>query len=128
MCGLVRAMEASTVRRLICATGFGAGGNRGGGLLITPRAALRDWSDKFLSPLQLDLRERLRRPAAFERALGLLYRCFEQALFDPVEWLAFRDRIALPEQYGIEDTPRARSLRSSNGLSVTTMNAALDCE
>jgi putative NADH-flavin reductase len=47
---LVRAMEASTVRRLICVTGFGAGNSRGrGGILYNLASALllgRIYADK----------------------------------------------------------------------------------
>jgi len=60
---LVRAMEASTVRRLICVTGFGAGNSRGrGGILYNLASALllgriyadKDVQERIIRRSQLD--------------------------------------------------------------------------
>src|SRR6202021_2106391 len=63
---------------------------------------------QILGALQLDLAERLRGPAALERALRLLDRSLEETGLDAIERRAGLDQIALLEQNGFEVAGDAR--------------------
>src|SRR6202021_1358351 len=81
----------SAIRLLIGSTRLIARDHRSGLLL-----------HQVFGALQLDLAERLRGPAALERALRLLDRSLEQTVLDAIEGRACGDRIALLEQDGFE--------------------------